>query len=126
MATIELPTGVRGPRSAVRYASANKVPAALLLFGAAAGIAAARQGHLPDRRQAAGLLIAAIILVIAAGIVPDVVVAFLFALIIVQAIESADVVTGVLDRILSLLTPSSDATSRIASGPLAGHPLPGA
>lgn len=114
MVKIALPTGVRGPRSAVRYASANKVPAVLLLFGAAAGIAAARQGHLPDKRQVAGLLVSAVLLVLAAGFVPDVVVAFLFALIVIQAIESADVVTGILDRILALLRPGTYTGSTFA------------
>jgi len=105
MPTIELPTGVRGPRSAVRYAQDNKVPAALILFVAVAGISAARQGHLPDKRQAAGLAVAAILLVLVAGVVPDLVVAFLFALIVVQAIESADLIAAIFQRIYDLLTP---------------------
>jgi chromate transport protein ChrA len=104
MPTIRLPgPGAASPRGAVRYARANRIPAAILLFLLAVAIASLRQKHAPDQRQAAGLAVAAVIVVLAAEVVPDVVVAFLAALVIVQAIESADLVTAALGRVLRLL-----------------------
>ena len=104
MPTIRLPgPGAASPRGAVRYARANRIPAVILLFLLAVAIASARQKHLPDQRQAAGLAVAAVIVILAAEVMPEVVVAFLAALVIVQAIESADLVTGFLDRLMSLL-----------------------
>lgn len=117
---IRLPgSGAASPRGAVRYARANRIPAVILLFLLAVAIASARQKHAPDQRQAAGLAIAAVVIVLAAEVVPDVVVAFLAALIVVQAIESADVVAKLLDRLLALL-PSSPERFRTPGG----HPLP--
>lgn len=104
MADIRLPSfGAASPRGAVRYARANRIPAIIILFLLAVAIASARQKHGPDQRQAAGLAVAAVVIVLAAEVVPEVVVAFLAALVIVQAIESADLVTSWLDRLVSLL-----------------------
>lgn len=118
--TLRLPNAsAASPRGAVRYARANRIPAVILLFLMAVAIAAARQKHAPDKRQAAGLAVAAVVVVLAAEVVPDVVVAFLGALVVVQAIESADLVSGLLDRLLALL-PSQPAMFRTPGG----HPLP--
>ena len=99
-----------GTRQAVRYARSNKLPAILLLFLLAAGIASARAGRLPTKRQAAGLLGAALVVVLAASYVPDVVAAFLAALVVILAIESAEAVAGVLERILNLIAPVAPGT----------------
>lgn len=102
--TIRLPTlAAASPGGAVRYARANRIPAVILLFLLAVAIASARQKHAPDQRQIAGLAIAAVVVILSAEVVPDLVVAFLGALIVVQAIESADLVTGALGRLLRLL-----------------------
>lgn len=120
MARLELPSDVRGPRSAVRYAQDNPAPGVVFLFLLAAGIASLRQGHLPDKRQAVGLLGAAIVLVAAAAYVPDVVSAFLFAIVVILAIESSDVIAGALERILAYISSSSttlaQARQKIAQG----------
>lgn len=113
MPTIRLPgPGAASPRGAVRYARANRIPAVILLFLLAVAIASARQKHAPDQRQAAGLAIAAVVVVLAAELVPEVVVAFLAALVLIQAIESADLVTAWLDRMLALL-PSTTRPPRV-------------
>jgi hypothetical protein len=98
-------------RGAVRYAKTNRLPAIVLLFLIAAGIAAARQGKLPDKRQTVGLLGAAIIVVLAASYVPEVVAAFLGALIVVMALESADTVSGILDRVLGMIGPPTPGST---------------
>lgn len=104
MADIRLPgLGAASPRGAVRYARANRIPAVIILFLLAVAIASARQKHGPDARQTAGLAVAVVVIVLAAEVMPEVVVAFLAALVIVQAIESADLVTGWLDRLVKLL-----------------------
>ena len=107
MARIELPSDVRGPRTAVRYAQDNPAPGVVFLFLLAAGVASLRQGHLPDKRQTVGLLGAAIVLVAAAAYIPDVVAAFLFALVVVLAIESSDAIASALERVLALINPAA-------------------
>lgn len=112
---IRLPgTGAASPRGAVRYARSNRIPAVIILFLVVVMVAWARQKRAPTPRQATGLAVAAGVVVLAAEVVPEVVVAFLGALLIVQAIESADVVTGQLDRLLSLL-PSTAPARRFGS-----------
>lgn len=104
MASVRLPgPGAASPSGAVRYARANRLPAIVLLFLLAVIIASARQKHGPDQRQAIGLGISAVVVVLAAEVVPEVVVAFLAALLIVQAIESANVVTASLAKLLDYL-----------------------
>lgn len=120
MSRIELPTDVRGPRTAVRYAQDNPAPGVVFLFLLAAGVASLRQGHLPDKRQTIGLLGAAIVLVAAAAYVPDVVAAFLFALVIVLAIESSDAISAALDRLLGYLNPQSGSLAHARANAGAG------
>lgn len=103
---IRLPgPGAASPRGAVRYARANRLPAIVLLFLVVVMVTWARRKRAPTPREATGLAVAAGVVVLAAEVVPEVVVAFLAALLIVQAIESADVVTAQLDRLTSLLSP---------------------
>ncbi len=114
MPSIRLPnSSAASPRGAVRYARANRLPAIVLLFLLAVVVASARQKHGPDQRQAIALGFAAVVVVMAAEVVPEVVVAFLGALLIVQAIESADLVTAALGRVTSYLPglPYSGGTS---------------
>jgi len=106
--TLRLPgVAAASPRGAVRYARANRIPAVILLFLLAVAIASLRQKHPPDGRQAAGLAVAAVVVILSAELVPEVVVAFLAALVIVQAIESADLISAALGRLLSLLPATS-------------------
>ena len=113
MASVRLPgSGAASPSGAVRYARANRLPAIVLLFLLAVVVASARQKHGPDQRQAIGLAFAAVVVVLAAEVVPEVVVAFLAALLIVQAIESADVVSGALGKLLGYLPSPSAGTPR--------------
>lgn len=89
--------------SPLRYARANKVPAALLLFGLVVALSAAKQGSLPDARKTAALLVAATLIVAATAVVPDLVVAFLAAVLIVFAIDQQAIVTDAADRLLAVL-----------------------
>jgi hypothetical protein len=108
---IRLPgASAASPRGAVRYARSNRIPAVILLFLLAVLIASLRQKHAPDQRQAAGLAVAAVVVVLAAEVVPELVVAFLAALVVVQAIESADLVSAMLARLLSLLPAGAGRT----------------
>lgn len=120
MVAIRLPgPGAASPSGAVRYARANRLPAIIILFLLAVLVASARQKHAPDRSQATGLAIAAVVVILAAEVVPEVVVAFLAALLVVQAIESAGIVTGLLGRLTSLLGGSGGAAN------FSGKPKPG-
>lgn len=99
------------PAGFTRYARASRVPAALLLFGLVAGIQALRRGALPDARQATGLLIASLVIAVLASFVPDLVVAFLAALLFVVAIDETDRIVAATRWLTALLSPTPYGTS---------------
>jgi predicted MFS family arabinose efflux permease len=97
-------------KSPIRYAKANKVPAALLLFGLVVALGAAKSGALPDARRTAGLLVAAVLIVGATAVLPDLVVAFLAALLIVFAIAEEQIIADAARRLMALLNGATAAT----------------
>lgn len=100
------PASAATPRGYTRYAQDSKVPAALLLFALVAGIRALRQGRTPTAREAAGLLIASLAIAIAASFVPELVVAFLAALLFVVAIDEEDRIVAATRWLSNLLAPT--------------------
>lgn len=90
-------------RRAVRYAKRNRAPAALLLFGVVMALSALRRGQLPNKQRAGALFVAALIVVLAAGVVPDLVVAVLGALLIVMALDQTETITRLAGSLLGLL-----------------------
>jgi hypothetical protein len=97
------------PRRFAAYSRSNRVPAALLLFGLAVGLWALRRGRLPDRRQTAGWLIGALVVVLAASFVPDLVVGILAAALIGIAIDDSGRIAE-LGRRLWAMIPSEVST----------------
>lgn len=95
-----------------RYAKSSRVPAALLLFGLIAGIRALRQGRAPTAREAVGLLIASLGIAIAASFVPEVVVAFLAALLFVVAIDETGRIVAATNWVSELLNPPNRLPAR--------------
>lgn len=91
------------PRRFARYSQRNRVPAALLLFGLAVGLWAFRRGRLPTARQAAGFLIAAVIIVLAASVVPELVVGFLAAALLAIALDDSAAIAQLSARLTNLL-----------------------
>ena len=101
------------PRRFARYSQRNRVPAALLLFGLAVGLWAFRRGRLPTARQAAGFLIAAVIIVLAASVMPELVVGFLAAALLAIALDDSAAIAQLSSRLTSLIGPTSgDAPAR--------------
>lgn len=95
-----------------RYArsSSTKVPAALLLFGLIVGIRVLRRGKLPAARETAGLLIASLVVAIAASFVPELVVAFLAALLIVVALDETPRIVAATNWVSELINPPAGRT----------------
>lgn len=110
------------PRRFASYSRSNRIPAALLLFGLAIGLWALRRGRLPDRRQTAGWLIGAVIIVLAASFVPDLVVGILAAALIATAIDESGRIAEVARRLWAMIpaevqTRATSIGGRIPIGP---------
>ena len=91
------------PRRFARYSARNRVPAALLLFGLAVGLWAFRRGRLPTARQAAGFMIAAVVIVLGASIFPELVVGFLAAALLAIALDDSAAIAQLAGRLQSLI-----------------------
>lgn len=105
------------PRRFARYSSRNRIPAALLLFGLAVGLWSARRGRFPTARQAAGFLVSAVVIVLLASVMPELVVAFLGAALIGLAIDESGTIERLADRLFAMLPGTTPNTTT---------PLPGA
>jgi len=111
----------RAPQRFARYSKRNRAPAALLLFGLAVGLWAFRRRRLPTARQAAGFLIGATIIVLAASVVPELVVGFLAAALLAIALDDSAAIANLAGRLTALLdvSPRSSPSSLAASNGLA-------
>lgn len=103
------------PRRFVRYSRTNRIPAALLLFGLALGLAVLRRGRRLAAREVAGWLVAAVIVVLLASVFPELVVAFLAAALLGLAITDSALVTDIAARLGSLLN--------VTGGPVFDRPV---
>lgn len=106
------------PRRFSRYAKSNRAPAALLLFGLAVGLWSFRRGRLPTSRQAAGFLIAAVVIVLAASVVPDLVVGFLAAALLAIALDDSAAIAKLAGRLTALIGETSSTGIGAATTPL--------
>lgn len=106
------------PRQFVRYAgpARNKVPAALLIFGLAIGLTAAKRGRMPSSRQTAGYAIAAVIIAMATSVAPDLVVYFLLALLFVLALDATPTIQRLSGQLTGLLQPTPVAGGKPSPG----------
>jgi hypothetical protein len=92
------------PRALHGYARNHSISAVLLLFGILIGIRILRRRSAPTGPEVGGLLIATVIVVLGAMLLPDVVFAFLGALLIVAAADVAPQLSGILDRMTALVS----------------------
>lgn len=88
----DLGGALRHPR---RYARTEPVPAALLLFTGLVGLAVLRRGELPSGRGLISIAGASFVVVLAASIAPDIVVALLGLALLVAVLESVDAIKTV-------------------------------
>ena len=103
------------PRRFARYSQRNRVPAALLLFGLAVGLWSFRRGRMPTARQAAGFMVAAVVIVAAASVMPELVVGFLAAALLALAIGDSAAIAELARRLWSLIGDVSPALSTFSA-----------
>ena len=84
-------------RNPVRYTKANKVPGAVILFGALVAIAVMRRGAMPDQRGMFALAAAAFVLAVSAAYAPDIVTWVLLVAIVISVVQSRDQIADIVD-----------------------------
>lgn len=110
-----LPRSAR-PRDLTRYAQTNRIPAILILFGLITAVTWYREGHPPDRRRVAGLIVAAMIAVVGATLAPDFTALVVLAAFVAIALDQSDAIVGLIQSLTRLFGATAPASST-AAGP---------
>lgn len=91
-------SAVRGfAKNPVRYTHNNKVPGAVILFGALVAIAVLRRGSFPDQRGMFAIGAAAFVLALSAAYAPDLVTWVLLVAIVVSVLQNRDTIAQLVD-----------------------------